>query len=358
MIKRISIHALKSIKDLTVKCSAFTVFVGTNSSGKSTIIQSLLLIAQNSLKYQLNGLNGPLVKLGSFTESFSNFCSKQDGRIRISVENDNDLDEVSVEIKGDSSDDVLASVAGGSVINQNQDNLIFNKKFYYLSCNRIGVQRLYENKNSADDKFGIYGENSYGYLFNHKNDTVPSELLKSQKSNTLLSQVNYWLNYIVNADMSVEEVPNTTNVKVLYSMGKEQIYRSPINVGSGLSYIASILIICLASEKHSTLVIENPEIHLHPAAQGRLVEFLYYISQTQRQVIIETHSDHIFNGIRAGFANNTFDSKSIALNFIHKPEGKETLCEEISIGKKGRINNPQKDLFDQFDIDLNKMLGL
>ena len=355
MIKSISIHALKSIKDLTVKCSAFTVFVGTNSSGKSTIIQSLLLIAQNSLKYQLNGLNGPLVKLGSFTESFSNFCSKQDGRIRISVENDNDLDEVSVEIKGDSSDDVLASVAGGSVINQNQDNLIFNKKFYYLSCNRIGVQRLYENKNSADDKFGIYGENSYGYLFNHKNDTVPSELLKSQKSNTLLSQVNYWLNYIVNADMSVEEVPNTTNVKVLYSIGKEQIYRSPINVGSGLSYIASILIICLASEKHSTLVIENPEIHLHPALQAKFMETLAKFGGINNSFFIETHSEHMLRKLQVLVKKNVIAKDEVAVYYFKNENGTFSVSKH-DVDERGFIQPSFPKEF--YDTDLELALEL
>ena len=353
MIKSIKIHALKSIKDLSINCSNFTVLVGTNSSGKSTILQALLLTAQNAIRHYLYGLNGPLVNLGTFAEIYSNFCSKLDAKIKVTVDNENIESEV--EIK-EGSNSVLTSIDG--ILESETDNLVMFKKFYYLSCNRIGVQQIYENNSSAEDKFGIYGQYAFGYLLNHKNDKLDEPLLEFKKSNTFISQVNYWLNYIVNADMTVEEVSNANKVKVLYSMGNEQIYRNPMNVGSGLSYLASILIMCLGSQEKSTLVIENPEIHLHPSAQARLVEFLYFISQAYRQVIIETHSDHFFNGIRAGIASNTFDPKSIVMNFIYKPNGKETQCEEILIGKKGRINNPQKDLFDQFDLDLNKMLGL
>ncbi|WP_294431594.1 AAA family ATPase, partial [uncultured Treponema sp.] len=96
MIKSIKIHALKSIKDLSINCSNFTVLVGTNSSGKSTILQALLLTAQNAIRHYLYGLNGPLVNLGTFSEIYSNFCSKLDAKIKVSVDNENIESEVEI----------------------------------------------------------------------------------------------------------------------------------------------------------------------------------------------------------------------------------------------------------------------
>ena len=58
MIKKVHIQAFKSIKDLTVKCKNLNLIVGTNSSGKSSFIQGILLEAQNSTEQW--GLNGPL----------------------------------------------------------------------------------------------------------------------------------------------------------------------------------------------------------------------------------------------------------------------------------------------------------
>lgn len=77
MVEKLRIHALKSIRDLDVNCSDFTILTGTNSSGKSTIIQALLLFAQNAYGAPRLNFNGPLVQLGSFAEVYSNFCSKQ-----------------------------------------------------------------------------------------------------------------------------------------------------------------------------------------------------------------------------------------------------------------------------------------
>lgn len=78
----------------------------------------------------------------------------------------------------------------------------------------------------------------------------------------------------------------------------------------------SIIITCLGSEKDSVIIIENPEIHLHPKAQSRLCDFLYFVSKAERQIFVETHSDHIFNGIRAGVATSQIDRDDISVNFF------------------------------------------
>ena len=76
----------------------------------------------------------------------------------------------------------------------------------------------------------------------------------------------------------------------------------PGNVEAGISYLISILIACLSAPRDSVNIIENPEIHLHPGAKAKACEFFYFVGTAGRQIFIETHSDHIFNGFRAGIA--------------------------------------------------------
>ena len=143
----------------------------------------------------------------------------------------------------------------------------------------------------------------------------------------------------------------------------EALYCRPVNVGSGISYLISIIILCLGAESDSVIIIENPEIHLHPKAQSKLCEFLYFVSQSGRQLFIETHSDHIFNGLRVGVANGSMNQEDISVNFFAMNEQYETQCNPIIFKEYGKIvgtngDMDRDDLFDQFEIDLNRMFGL
>jgi predicted ATPase len=115
---------------------------------------------------------------------------------------------------------------------------------------------------------------------------------------------------------------------------------------------------CLASPVGAALVIENPEIHLHPSAQAKICEFLYFIATSGRQLFIETHSDHIFNGFRAGIATGSMEDARINIQFVRLGEAHVTEATKVIIGRRGRIENQQKDLFDQFDMDMNRMIGI
>ena len=68
---------------------------------------------------------------------------------------------------------------------------------------------------------------------------------------------------------------------------------SPFQLGAGVSYLTKMLIMCLRAKKNDVILIENPEIHLHPASQAKVGEFLAFIVRAGIRVIIETHCEHL-----------------------------------------------------------------
>ena len=377
MIKKIHIQSLKSIKDLTVHCQKMNLIVGTNSSGKSTFLQSILLEAQNSENKV--GLNGHLAKIGDFNEAH-NYSSNRSEPIRIEIWSTNNK-HFFVEFKQDNSSKNGYSVekstyADNEILDKNLPDKysgipnIYGTHIRYLSAGRLGAQEVYLKNLTVSDDFGINGEFAVGYLQEHEDDTLQTELLQDVKNfgDSLSGQTNYWLSRILgNTAMKTINIAKTNFVQILYNtnpntFNQDALYCRPINVGSGVSYLISILIECLTSADDDVIIIENPEIHLHPKAQSELCKFFYFISQTGRQIFIETHSDHIFNGLRAGIAREDFHQEDISVNFFVMKDG-ITQCNPIKFGEFGRVYGENKqltleDLFDQFELDLDEMMGL
>ena len=145
--------------------------------------------------------------------------------------------------------------------------------------------------------FGIDGEFTFAYLLRNEEAVVDEKLAvrKNDVTNSLLGQVNHWLNYIVGTTLSINDLKKTNYLQVKYNsnpanFSSDALYCRPVNVGSGISYLISILITCLGAEEDSIIIIiiiiENPEIHLHPKAQSRLCKFLYHVSKAGRQLFI------------------------------------------------------------------------
>lgn len=349
MIERLEIEGFKCIDKLKLDLKQFNLLAGTNSSGKSSAIQALLLLVQNL--DDVYGLNGPLVSVGEFRE-IRNYNVNADNVYIYLLEGNRR---------------VFLNFAGsfaGSIVTQGGENTELgrklaysNNKVQYLSCDRVGSQDIYRKNRTTYKGVGINGEFAIDYLCHYKDLPLEEEMVKDQGNHTFLAQTNYWLDYIVGASIRVEDILGTDVVKASYGL-VDGYYSRPQNVGSGISYLISIIIMCLGSKKDDILIIENPEIHLHPQSQSKLCEFLYFVASAGRQLIVETHSDHIFNAARVGIAKKTMDADQITINFFRRGSDHCTRNHVIDIGEYGKIENPIPNLFDQFQADLDKMIGV
>lgn len=374
MIDRIHIKALKSIKDMTVKCSKLNLFVGTNSSGKSTFLQALLLLTQQEL-------NGKFVSIGDFREVRNYYMPNDSIRIEVLEKNKTkpawiefveDKEKETYNIKTSNDEEAIFDIIScGEYADPQQSEYLFEEGgFHYLSCHRIGANDIYAKNMLNETDFGIDGEYTLAYLLKNESKPITDKLVVKQVdvTNSLLEQVNFWLNYIVGMTLSIKDLKKTNYLQVKYNnnpinASSEALYCRPVNVGSGISYLISIIICCLGSESDSIIIIENPEIHLHPKAQSKLCDFLYFVSKANRQLFIETHSDHIFNGLRVGVSTGEILEENITVNFFALTEKYETQCNPIRFKEYGKIlgTNAEmdiNDLFDQFEIDLDRMLGI
>ncbi len=155
-------------------------------------------------------------------------------------------------------------------------------------------------------------------------------------------------------DINYESHPTVDKVSNGFSSSTTKIAVRPVNTGFGVSYIFPIIVgaFCLAED--STFIVENPEVHLHPSAQSELAQFLAALSQTGVQVIIETHSDHIINGIRLYAKAHPAASSDIIINSISRKISADPV-KFITIDRDGNMSDSHQGFFDQAENDLLRL---
>ena len=114
------------------------------------------------------------------------------------------------------------------------------------------------------------------------------------------------------------------------------------DVGFGVSQLLPILVLGLRSEKSAILMLEQPEIHLHPKLQANLADFLLTLIEQGKRVIVETHSDHFINRLRRRIAEDPTDQlrDKVSILFVHPPEnGRGANIEPLQVDRFGVIEN-------------------
>lgn len=343
MLKTIRIHNFKCFENISIELGKISLFSGTNSSGKSTAIQALLLV-DNASKNPNSQLNSEWLNLGTFEEA-RNFITR--------------AESFSIEIISKTGQIGRFTFSEGNKVGFPEMSFgLLLRKIFYLSAHRVGPQNSYNKNFNSVNIIGEKGEFLIDLLNKNKIFNVSRDRIIDIASYTLEYQVNYWLQRITQVKLEVEDLGISNLVAANYSFNGNTKKVRPYHIGAGISYLIGLIILGLFIEKDSVLIIENPEIHLHPKAQSDLADFLCFIANSGVQVIIESHSDHIFNGIRKSIFRKTISSKDAKIHFFKMNENNLSVNHLIRISDNGKILDYQEGLFDQFDNDLDELLGL
>lgn len=336
MLTQIKITNFKCFKEETIiPLSQFNLFTGVNGAGKSTALQPLLLI-QQSTEYDQDpdelSLNGSCVNLGSFDDVRNHDTSRENPIIfEIAFQNIlNKFDLVKCYLKPNV-DEMSLLVCN----NPKQDS--FNPRINYdyeythfISADRIGPQEIYQKfMLSSCPHVGTKGEFAVNLLDKKAQNLVNEKLCLGENARTLITQTEEWIGRILNP-LSLEVKPLRANYLELLMGGFK-----PSNVGFGYSCILPIIVTGLIAEPNEKIIIENPEIHLHPKAQSALIDFLIKVSNTGVQVFIESHSDHILNALRVATKEKKIKPEDSSILFFNQNKNKEITS--ILIDEKGKL---------------------
>lgn len=320
MVNQLILQNFKCFDRAEFDFKKLNILTGPNSSGKSTVIQALLSDRQSELSGVNNSFNGKYINLGSDAD-IKNCYTR--GETRVSVKRDS-----------------------------------YNQKIVYLTTDRKGPDTDYKQNYDNETEIGIHGEYAFDYLSKERMDAVREQNFIADPSYgiNLGNQVDYWLSYLCGYTITAERIEGTTTVKVSYKTEDNIKDFKAIHVGTGVTYLAIMIIAALSCTKNDLLIIENPELYLHPAAQSRFSEFFVFMTSKGLQIVLETHSDHIINGVRKALKRKKITPMDTAVFFLKKINGISVPI-TIEFSQDGIIQNQEKGFFDQFDDDLDILLG-
>lgn len=380
MLNNIHIKNFKSHADSSIALSNINLLAGMNGMGKSSVIQSLLLLRQ-SKEFLNNGLqlNGDLCSIGYVSDVMYKYSEKSD-EIEITLSQD----EKEHKYLFDAGPENIAKTFVPKKISTNYKkeigNLdIFGGGFQYISAFRNGPQNDYDKDNLVVDvlkqiskKEGRCEFVAHYFDYFRKNIIHPDLIKNRNTSNDLKSQVDEWLKEISpNISLNVQLADK---YKITYSFIRgEHLLKlndiKAINTGFGVSYVLPVIIATLAAaskEKEpddynidkSLIIIENPEAHIHPNAQAKLMELICLAAKAGVQFIIETHSDHIINSILVAVKQNVLTPEQAKIYYFDRDESiHATKVINLPVIEGGRLKNPPKGFFDQINIHMKQLMG-
>ena len=180
-------------------------------------------------------------------------------------------------------------------------NKLFSTRFSYLSAARLGPNLNLLSKKKNLNGCGAEGENTLSFLEQNRSlqiDKTIQQKYQEKHNSTIEVGVQGWLQHIS---------PNTTfdyrQIREAFIDVARFDEFNPVHVGFGLSYTLPVItnLLAYSTQEFSggLLLLENPEAHLHPAAQTKVGELIARSAATgNSQIVVETHSEHIIFGIQ------------------------------------------------------------
>ncbi len=196
---------------------------------------------------------------------------------------------------------------------------------------------------------GAKGEYALAVLHQYARRTVlcPLQSGGAGREMTLEDAVNYWLEQLgLGCSVATVQRPrHGLEPQVRMEMVGRDL--SMTGVGVGVSQVLPVLVLSLIADPGTVLLLEQPELHLHPGVQQRLGDFLLAVVNSGRQVVVETHSDHLVTRLRRRMAEDHTDKLhlSVAIVFAER-EGGQTRFKTLESNRYGGLEEWPSGFFD------------
>jgi predicted ATPase len=394
VIDRLTLTNFKAFQHVELPLGPLTLLTGLNSSGKSSVLQALGLLHQSytagdfdgvrALAGQLerrrdhvapgNGflLNGELVVLGTGQDVLHEDFAGQEPEITLAVSEgayryswtvayepeQNLLPLTGVDLplttEGAAPPDGDAAVVPG----------YFTAGFQYLHADRISPAEFYPRDHHVAvgrGFLGVRGEHTVNFLRHHARHEVPEGPLRHPRAGSalLLDQAAAWMGELCpGVDIRADAIEGTDSVRLSYGFGDaftSTARRRPTNVGFGLTYALPIVVACLTARPGSLVLLENPEAHLHPHGQTRMAGLAASAAAQGAQLIVETHSDHVLNGVRLAVKRGLLTPDQAVLHYF-RGDGTGVDVVTPHIDRDGHLDQWPDGFFDELENTLEKLL--
>ena len=393
MINRISLKDFKCFRErCSIELSKVTVMYGKNGRGKSSVAQALLLIGQ-SMKRNNNIdrllVNDSFVSLGQFDELVNINAKEKSFEITLISNNKETVTLhfskspkspdsgilTDMTVNEQSRVEKMSSFAGNGDHDSHEpkDNYTFNDNLLqdfheptatyrtFLSTSDVNVlQELKETLYVAADRKGPVStvKSSFPYegLDPHGGNVIN---IIASRDVVFLQEVEKALSYTLSGASIQINSKDAETLELKMNSADDDRYFHAVNVGFGYSYVLPVIVAALLAKENSLLIIENPEAHLHPGAQSRVIEFLIRQSNKKNlQLLIESHSDHVINGLRIAVKKGILKPEDALINHFDYKEGKGTESEikKITCDKNGTLSDYPNDFMDEWTAQMMQLV--
>lgn len=380
-----------------------TMLLGTNSSGKSSIIQSLLLLKQTAqspdrtiqlnlggdevndlfnfgefdsvlrkgasprrfdISFSFKRPSSDRVQVGSYECSYGStsaravviqdlilevestkFRARRKSRGAYSlVVNEESLERgngrnYAPERSIGLSPDALASLGSERALFEDLSLAIRRELegIIYLGPLRRKPERDYVWNRSTPGEVGGDGHKAVDVL-------LASALIKDDERGSIIAGVSKWLKRMGVADkIEVKQIGRSSRYEVVVL--RDGIESNLRDVGIGVSQVLPVLTVAYFAPKGSTVILEEPEIHLHPLAQSVLAELFVEISQKRNiQFLVETHSEHLFRRMQTLIAEQKVENDQCGMFFVERKKS-EAILTALNVGDFGEVKNWPENFF-------------
>lgn len=376
MLDRLDLLHFKCFETLKLPLGHLTLLSGSNASGKSSILQALVLLHQTMREHEWSirlMLNGTAIRLGTVSDVVDKVHGRHTFEIGI-VDGEQSYRWIFVGDRSEMSMAVERITAKGTITEQpktlhyllppQSDKITSSfasrlRGLTYITAERVGPREVYtlEDRQIAT-VVGPEAEHAISMLHWGRDEPILEELALDDVPMTRLRQVEARMSmFFPGFGLMVQQVPQANAVTLGLRTSPDTDFHRPIHVGFGLTQVLPIVIAALSAIKGDILLVENPEVHLHPAGQALMGQFLAEVARAGIQVIVETHSDHVLNGIRRSVKRKLLKPEQVAIHFFRPRSTDITQIASPQLDVFGNLDTWPDGFFDQFDKDMNYFAG-